>query len=79
MATYEYQVEYQDDDDKTHVEPYQGRRSAAIRRARAMSRKHMVAYVVACGWQSDDRAYMACGHKSYGQGLIIETEGEGFK
>ena len=79
MTKFEYQVEYQDDEDKTHVEPFQGRRSAALAKARRMSNKHMVAYVVACKWYDGDRMFAACGHKSYGQGLVIETEGEGFK
>lgn len=78
MVTYEYQVEYQDDDDKTHVEPFGSRRSAALSKARRMSNKHMVAYCVACKYRASDRAYMSCGHKSYGQGIVIETEGEGF-
>lgn len=77
--TYTYQVEYQDDDDRTHVEPFEGRRSAAVAKARRMSDKHMVAYVVACKHRKSDNAYMACGHKAYGQGLVIETEGEGFE
>lgn len=75
---FEYQVEWEDDDGKTHVEPYQAAKLAALASARRASRKHGVAYCVACKYRSSDRAYMACGHKSFGDGLVMETEGEGF-
>jgi hypothetical protein len=75
--TYRYQVEYQDDDDKTHVVPYDRRRTAALAAARRASKKFMVAYVVACKVERDG-SEPAVGHKSYGNGLVMETEGEGF-
>jgi hypothetical protein len=71
---YRYQVEYQDDADKTVVEPYEHRRTAALNRARRASDKHIVAYVVAV-----DHNGVSVGHKSYGRGLVMETEGDGFK
>lgn len=73
--TYTYQVEYEDDDNKLHVEPYEDRRSAAQSRARRVSEKHVVAYVVACHRYRDEAP---CGQKVYGQGHVTETEGEGF-
>lgn len=66
---YTYQVEHVDDDDKMHERYYHNNRTAAIRYARRMS----VAYVVAL--VDNDRA----GHKSYGNGCLMETLGEGFK
>lgn len=77
--TYTYQVEYQDQDDgyRVNVKPYGHRKTAAISAARRASNKHMVAYAVACRKQPDG-GEVTVGHKSFGEGLVIETEGEGF-
>lgn len=77
LDVFTYQVEYQDDDDKTHIIPYGTNKPAAIVRARRASNKHMVAYVVACKALRDG-GDAAVGHKSFGQGSLMETEGEGF-
>lgn len=78
MPAFTYQVEWQDDEDRTHVKPYGERRYAAIAAARRQSSKHMVAYVVALKSRPDGGT-VAVGHKSYGQGLVIETDGDGFQ
>lgn len=74
---YTYQVEFQDDDDKIHVKPYGTNLAAARQHAARMSVKHMVAYVVSCK-DLPDGGNVSVGHKSYGNGCVIETEGEGF-
>lgn len=74
---YVYQVEFQDDDDRTHVISYGTRKTAAMATARRMSDKHVVACAVACKPRRDG-GNVAVGHKSYGQGLVMETDGEGF-
>jgi hypothetical protein len=74
--SYTYQVEFTDDDGREHVEPYGDRLSAAISRARRASDKEFVAYVVAS--KTRNGSEMACGHKAYSQGCVIETDGEGF-
>lgn len=73
---YTYQVEHQDERGREYVKPYGVRRQAAQSAARRLSDKHCVAYVVAC--RQVGRHEEAVGHKVYGQGSVIETEGEGF-
>lgn len=72
MTVCVYRVEWQDDGDRTHVVAYGERRGAAISKARRESLKHTVAYVVA------SRGGNACGLKSYGNGRVMDTEGDGF-
>jgi hypothetical protein len=74
---YTYQVEWRDDLGRTHVEPYVGRRSAAISRAVRISAKWVVARVVASKRSKGET--VPCGYKAYRDGRVTETVGEGFK
>lgn len=74
---YHYRVEWSDDNDTVQTVPYQHRRTAAMSKARRVSKSSvMVAYVVAC--RVTRYGEEPCGHKSYGNGSVMETDGEGF-
>lgn len=76
---YEYQVEYfNENTQKEVIRPYGTSLSTARNHARNMSIYHGVAYVVVTRKRERDGAIMSCGHKAFGNGLVIETLGDGF-
>jgi hypothetical protein len=70
--TPKYLVEWETDDGQIETRDYDNSKSGAIAFARKKSRRTIVAYVIA--YTPSDRI----GSKSFGQGLHMETLGEGF-